>query len=92
MLPEKLLFWPICIPQFPHLVSQFFVNQQGFDVDFGEHEASVTGLWIECLVRNWPFLAEMGPIRRGAGRENTVFDYLAMTMLITMLQFQKGLF
>ena len=25
------------IPQLPHLIRQFLINQQGFDVDFGEH-------------------------------------------------------
>jgi hypothetical protein len=25
------------IPALPHLVSQFVIHQQGFDIDFGEH-------------------------------------------------------
>ena len=32
------------IPSLPHLVSQLLINQQGFDVDFGEH-----GQRMACL-------------------------------------------
>jgi hypothetical protein len=35
------------IPSLPNLVSQLRINQQGFDVDFGEHEASMTGLRLD---------------------------------------------
>ena len=31
------------IPNFPNLIHQFLINQQGFDVDFGEH-----GLKMAC--------------------------------------------
>ena len=40
------------IPQPPNLVSQLLVNEQGFDVEFGEHVASMTGRWVACLVRS----------------------------------------
>jgi len=33
------------------MVSPLLVNQQGFYVDFGEHEASMIGLSIACIVR-----------------------------------------
>jgi hypothetical protein len=31
------------IPQLPHLIRQFLINQQGFDVEFGMH-----GLILDC--------------------------------------------
>ena len=55
----------------PNLVGYFLINQQGFDVDFGEHEASMNGLKIDRSIRNWPVLAEMGPHPEGVrGRKN----------------------
>ncbi len=33
------------IPQLPNLVSQPLINQQGFDVDFGEHGRTVAVVW-----------------------------------------------
>ena len=30
------------IPSLPNLISQFIINQQGFDVDFGEHGLRMT--------------------------------------------------
>ncbi len=27
----------VCFVSIPNLISQFLINQQGFDVDFGEH-------------------------------------------------------
>ena len=29
-------------PLFPNLISQYLINQQGFDVDFGEHGGMMT--------------------------------------------------
>ncbi len=31
-----------CIPRLPDLIRQFLINQQGFDVDFGEYVNNVT--------------------------------------------------
>ena len=40
------------IPRLPDLVSQFFINQQGFDVDIGEHGGIVADPRLYCLLHN----------------------------------------
>ncbi len=44
----------INLPSNPSLISRFLINQQGFDVDFGEH-----GLLVELLR-----VADLGYLRR----------------------------
>ena len=40
------------IPSLPNLVSQFLINQQGFDVEFDEHGLRMACLWDQFSLRN----------------------------------------
>ena len=39
------------VPSLPHQIRQILINQQGLDVEFGEHETSMTGLVIPVTHR-----------------------------------------
>jgi len=45
--------------QIPNLISQFLINQQGFDVDFGEHGLRMAGSWAYCTWQTWANCAEI---------------------------------
>ncbi len=40
------------VPSLQNLISQFLINQQGLDVDFGEHGRTVTVAWDSDQWRN----------------------------------------
>ena len=73
--PRHLIINFPLIPSLSDLVSGILINQYGLDVEFGEHPASMTGLWITCTARNWPFLAETGPIPMSAGGKNRLREH-----------------
>ena len=39
------------IPSLPNLISQFLINQQGFDVDLGEHGLRMACSWAYFMRR-----------------------------------------
>ncbi len=49
-------------PHLPNLISQFLIDQQGFDVDFGEHGLRMGCLWGQFSLRNSANCAEIGSL------------------------------
>ncbi len=40
--PSHLIVCFVSIPSLPNLIGQFIINEQGFDLEFGEHAARLT--------------------------------------------------